>query len=344
VSLGDLAKAAGISRVAASYAMRNQPGVSEKTRQRVLKIAKQLGYVPDARIASWMARTREAKDKYLLPIVWLNTNPEKDAWQKYSFLSPYLRGAREECLKFGYRLEEIWANEPGMSMQRIVRGLYERRVEGVIITPPARHVRVNLDHAACVVLEGSLLAPGFHRVMSDLQHNFLLALRTLKRYGYRRIGVCFSERLVSYLHQGMLFIIDHTHVMRPRTEAVRPLFLPDELTGKGKGLSVKKWLRQQRPDVVICYDSRVVGWVEMAGYRVPLDIGVVHLAIDDDVLSWSGIHSHRRATGQAAAKLAISLVQSQQFGVPPMAFHTMVRGAWKEGRTLLAPAVPLNLK
>lgn len=43
-TLDDLARAAGISRTAASYALNYQPGVSDETRQHVLKVAARIGY------------------------------------------------------------------------------------------------------------------------------------------------------------------------------------------------------------------------------------------------------------------------------------------------------------
>ena len=88
--MGDIAKAAGVSKATACYVLRNQPGPSKETRELVFQIARQLGYAPDARMASWMATVRDAKSKELLPIAWLNTTPEKDGWTRLvNFISPY---------------------------------------------------------------------------------------------------------------------------------------------------------------------------------------------------------------------------------------------------------------
>lgn len=189
VSIKDITRAAGVSKAAVSFALRNRQGVSKETRERILRIAKRLGYVPDARIGSWMARVQGAKTKDLLPIAWLNTHPEKDAWHKYKFYSPYLEGARECASQLGYRLEEIWLHELGMTMAGINRILYRRGIEGVIVTPSSRHLRLNWDRLASVAIGGDLLLPRLHRIETDIFYNLLLALRVLKRHGYRRIGV-----------------------------------------------------------------------------------------------------------------------------------------------------------
>jgi len=45
-TMSDIARAAGVSKGAVSYALNGRPGVSEPTRERVLRIAEELGWVP----------------------------------------------------------------------------------------------------------------------------------------------------------------------------------------------------------------------------------------------------------------------------------------------------------
>lgn len=47
-----MAEAADVSIAAASVALRGRPGVSDKTRARVERVARKLGYIPDAAAAS----------------------------------------------------------------------------------------------------------------------------------------------------------------------------------------------------------------------------------------------------------------------------------------------------
>ncbi|MFD2419352.1 LacI family DNA-binding transcriptional regulator [Amycolatopsis pigmentata] len=46
-TMSDIARAAGLSKGAVSYALNGRPGVSEPTRRRVLRIAEELGWVPN---------------------------------------------------------------------------------------------------------------------------------------------------------------------------------------------------------------------------------------------------------------------------------------------------------
>jgi LacI family transcriptional regulator len=339
-SLANIAKAAGVSTAAVSFALHGKPGISAKTREHILAIAGKLGYAPDARIAGWMARVRDAKAKELLPIAWLNTAWQKDAWEAYPFHTPYLEGARARARELGYSVENIWMHEPGMSMQRLAKILYERGIEGVIVTHPARHVRLKWDHLAAVTMGGSLVAPQLHRVTSDLNYNLLLALKTLRRLGYRRVGVCFPAEYDSAWQHALSAIADTHYAHAPAAERVRPLILPllhHEQWAFHEALreaEVVAWLRKERPEAVICHDGRFKQWAAAAGLKVPEDLAIVHLARDDDVLDWAGIHSRRREIGATAVEWLVSLMRNHQFGVPKTPLTILVRGAWRMGKTL----------
>ncbi len=339
ISLGDVAKAAGVSKSAASFALQNRTGVSKATRARILRVACKLGYAPDARIASLMASISQASAKELLPIAWLNTNSEKDAWQKYKFLSPYLEGARESAQRLGYRIDEIWANGPEMTMRRISQVLYQSGIEGVIVSHPARRFRLNWEFLAGISLEGTLLVPPLSRVMSDYYTNLLLALKMVRRFGYRRIGVCLDEDVDRCTAHTCRAATHYFQSKLPKTEIIPALFykwgtLASQKLGKAQAVA---WIKRYQPDVVVGLSSHLLDWVEIAGFHVPEEVGVVHIATDDDVSDWAGICSHRKQIGAAAVELLVSQMQSRRFGVPKTPLNTLIRGEWCPGRTLLLP-------
>lgn len=339
VSIRDIAKAVGVSKSTVGYALQNHPGVSRKTKARVLRAVQELGYVPDARVASWLATVRNAQSKDLLPLAWLNTTEDGLTWRKTAYLSPYLEGAQTRARELGYHVEEIWTRQPGMTMRRISRILDQRGIEGVLVTYPARHIRLNWDRLACVSIEGALLAPRFHRVMTNAHHNLLLALKMLKRGGYRRIGICLEEEFDRISAHSTRADVAYFQMTTPKAHQVPPLFYssdnPKDWPAVKKQIAV--WLLSHRPEVIVGHSGRMLAGVEAAGYRVPGEIGVVHLATDDDVGDWAGINSNKRDIGAAAVETVVSLLQRRQFGVPRMAMDTVVRGTWHPGRTLLIP-------
>jgi LacI family transcriptional regulator len=346
VTVGDVAKAAGVSKATVSYVLRNQQGPSQETRARVLQISEQLGYIPDARLVSRMATIRDAGAKELVPIAWVDTNWEKDSWQIYKFLSPYIEGARARAQQLGYRIEPIWAGQPGMTMKRVSQIVYQRGIEGVIVTHGASHIRLNWDKLAAVTLEGSVLAPRLHRITTDHTFNLLLALKMMKRHGYRRIGICLDQLVGRGSYNMCRAAVHYFHGTLPSAEIVPPLYLErhranftweEDRNREKSDKLILAWMRKHRPDAVACHDAHLVRALERGGYRVPEEVGVAHIATDDDVTDWAGVNSKRREIGAAAAGLVISLLQNGQFGVPETAFNTNIRGTWHGGRTLLIP-------
>ena len=47
-TIADIARRAGVSKGAVSYALNGQPGVSEATRQRIVAIAQEIGFNPNS--------------------------------------------------------------------------------------------------------------------------------------------------------------------------------------------------------------------------------------------------------------------------------------------------------
>ncbi len=47
----------------------------------------------------------------------------------------YVEGAQGRAVEYGYRVDEFWINQPGMTMARLGNILWSRGIEGVVIAP-----------------------------------------------------------------------------------------------------------------------------------------------------------------------------------------------------------------
>jgi LacI family transcriptional regulator/LacI family repressor for deo operon, udp, cdd, tsx, nupC, and nupG len=100
---------------------------------------------------------------------------------------------------------------------------------------------------------------------------------------------------------------------------------------------VHAWLQANRPDVIVGHSNHLVEWANEAGLQVPQDMGVVHIATDDDVQDWAGVCSNRREIGATAAEWVINQVRERRFGLPKISVDMMVRGSWHLGTTIRTP-------
>ncbi|WP_043589261.1 LacI family DNA-binding transcriptional regulator [Geminisphaera colitermitum] len=336
--LKSIADKAGVSRMTVSRALRNSPLVNAVTRKRILQIARKMGYTPDARLAQTMAGIRGSKQKALLPIAWLHANLKQDAFHAYKWLTPYIDGAREQARELGYRVEEFWLGEAGMSGTRMSSILNCRGITGVVVCPSMipsiSHIRMDWRLFAAVSFEGAMLVPRLHRVVPDYYYNMLLTLKMLRRLGYRRIGLYLHRQEERRSHHRYLSAFRHLLWDIPESERIPPLtFEPFDQKALGT------WLKKTRPDVLVGHDSRLISWLENTGRCVPEDIGVAHLSLDGDCEDWAGIWQHKRRIGAQAVEQLVSLIHNNRLGLPDIAYETLVPGEWRFGKTLLRRTV-----
>ncbi|MFA6962132.1 MAG: LacI family DNA-binding transcriptional regulator [Opitutaceae bacterium] len=336
-TLGDVARAAGVSRVAASYALRNRPGVSEETRRKIQKVADRLGYRPDARMATKMEKIRDAKERESVPIAWLNTGFSADVWHRLEYLKPYHEGARARCEAMGYKLDEFWLREKGMTSERLSRIIHNRGIRGVIVTPSDRlghiHVPLKWEWFACVSFEKAIHSPSLVQVAQDRYRNMLLCLKKVRRLGFKRVAILIEQQSDRRSSNAFQAAAMYFFSRVKKTTLLPLLFSGPSATGIPPDFAA--WLKQHRPDVVIGQNNHLVEAVEAAGYAVPRDISVVHLALDGDCADWAGVSARKYDIGVATAEAVISLVQNHQYGLPSVARDILVQGNWQMGRTLV---------
>ena len=337
VSLKEIAERTGVSRMTVSCALRNSPRVKKETAQRIRAVAKSLGYVPDPRVAAVMAGVRGAKRKTLEPIAWLNANQNARAYRDYAWLSPYRIGAAERCEELGYKLDEFWLREPGMTDRRMSSILQSRGIRGVVVCPAVlpdiTHLRLDWRHFAAVSFETAVLLPRLHRVAPNYYYNMLLALKMLRRLGYRRIGLFLHRQEERRSHHTYVAGFRYFQSGIPTEEQVSPL-----IYNPFDKAALHRWLDEVKPDVVLGHHSMLVEWIEETGRRVPDDIGVAHLSLDGDCEDWAGIWQHKKRIGAQTAEQLISMIQNNRLGLPEVAYQTYVPGEWRHGKTLRGPA------
>ena len=126
VTISDVAHAAGVSKGAVSYALNGLPGVSPDTRDRILRVAKDLGWKPSLR-----AKGLSSAKAYALGLVvardpsLLGTDP---------FFPAFIAGIETALAEHDYTLVLSVATAPGAE-ERCYRKLVDNgRVDGVILT------------------------------------------------------------------------------------------------------------------------------------------------------------------------------------------------------------------
>lgn len=121
--LSDIARLAGVSKATASRALANSPLVREATRQRIQRIAKEHGYVPNA-LAQAVATKRSG-------IIGMCIYRKQLPYFAHTFFGPLLDGAISEAKKHGYH---IVVTSTSLDFDTFDEHFIQDSIDGAILT------------------------------------------------------------------------------------------------------------------------------------------------------------------------------------------------------------------
>lgn len=329
----DVARASGYSRATVSLALRGDPSIPEKTRQKITGIAEKMGYRTNPLVSALMSLQRQRRSMQgATTIGYVTSHPRGDSWRKLSFYLSMFSGASERLAEIGCRLEEFSLRSEGMTPSRMLQILGTRSIHAVIVAPLPHgetHVELDFSQLAVVGLGMSVHTPKIECVANDHFQSAALAVERCVALGYRRIGFVLSQESSRRLDHrwlgGYRFAIEHhgLEIRVPPLMTERQEELPDALPG---------WLRANRPDVVILGNAEY----ELQE-KLPLDTGMVSLGVDRQDGLLSGIYQNYSLLGRVAAEHALAKLHTNNFGPLAEAHLHLVAGTWVDGETAPGP-------
>lgn len=330
-TMRELAKLAGLSRSGVSLALQNHPSISEPVRRRIQELAVKTGYRPDPVISTLMTRLRIARKKRTLEtIAFLSFDRSRADWAQNTYY--YLDGAVRRADEQGYRVEVFIPAEENLTRSRMGRILTARGIRGIIL-PSLPHAmgRVTFDWSRFAIarLGYSVVKPEAHRVAHNHHAGMVLALRELKRLGYRRPGFfTLAKQDKRVAHHWLSAYLMYYNVVFRKTP-IPPLFQQD---WSHEGLSA--WLAAHTPDVVLSNMDHALTMLKDLSFSVPRDVGFVNLDLHPRHHGMSGIDQTPHELGAAAVDLVAAQLTRNEFGLPqnPRTIH--IEGLWVPGGTV----------
>ncbi|ARU50414.1 LacI family transcriptional regulator [Cellulosimicrobium cellulans] len=279
ITIADIAREAGVSTGAVSYALNNRPGVSEATRARILTIASDLGWAPSSAARSLSgARTETvglvlARDPGMLGVE--------------SFYMQFLAGIESELSQRSYALllQVVPDQETELRAYRAWRAA--RRVDGVILVDPSvddpRIAMFSEPEALPAVVVGDpALAGGLTNVWTDDAAAVRESVRYLHAVGHRRIARVAG--LEGFGHTG---IRDEAFRDEIATLGAEGVVVRTDYSAVQGAVATRTLLTGVEPPTAIIYDNDVMavaglGVASEIGVRVPQDVSMI--AWDDSPL------------------------------------------------------------
>ncbi len=329
-----IARRARVSSATVSLALRGHPRISDATRQRILRIAQELGYRPDPQVAKLMLHLRTRRPPgFQSMLAALTTIPEQS---QQPYLARMLASARARADALGYGLMVVRLDDAAGRRADVERMLRARGVEGVLLLP-MRTPRAFVDlldwtHFSVVAATNGVLAPEFHRIVPHQFSNALTLCTELVRRGYRRIGLVMNSEHDLTVGHAVSAAVVWQNVLGGAERVIPLVYDANRPTG------LKRWFARERPDALIAIgpaDARAIA--RELGLRLPGRVGFATTNRSDNS-PFAGIEERPDEIGATAVRLLTSLIQHGEKGVPLVPTVTMVKGGWVEARSVRTDA------
>lgn len=122
VTVEDIAKACGVSRGTVDRALNNKPRISNETKEKILRVAKEMGYRPDL-----LARSLVKGRTMSIGVVVFDI--------KNRFFAQLLNSIEAEARKKSYFVNiTLQEEDPELEVQ-LINSLVDRRTDGIILCP-----------------------------------------------------------------------------------------------------------------------------------------------------------------------------------------------------------------
>jgi DNA-binding LacI/PurR family transcriptional regulator len=278
VTISDIAKRAGVSKGAVSFALNGRPGLSDGTRARILQIADDLGWHPNSAARALSAARANACGLVLArPAKTLAVEP---------FFMEFISGVESElsARSVALTIQLVETVHEELLVHR--RWWAERRVDGVLVVDlrvddprVAELTRLGLP---AVVVGGPLPDHVLPAVWYDEASVVEEVVRYLAALGHARVGRVAGD--ASFVHMGK-----RTAAFRRVTRQLSlwSKVVTTDFTLESGARATRQLLSEPEPPTAIVYDSDVLavtglGVAHQMGFSVPDDVSIV--AWDDSLI------------------------------------------------------------
>ncbi|CAM4368901.1 LacI family DNA-binding transcriptional regulator [Saccharibacillus endophyticus] len=265
VSIKDIAKKAGVSISTVSYALNGSSKVTDETSSRILAIAEELNYVPNA-----AARTLKKRESRIIGVFL--TDFRGDVY------GDLLDGVKDVLNQQGYDLIVC----SGVQSHRM---LPERMIDGAIILDSGFDSEEILRYAdrghRIVVLDRELIHPNINRVLLDNRSGAAAAMNHLLAQGHRKLYVVTGPE-DSYDSNQRLAVVRQIATEHPDVELIE---IVSNFEKKGGAAAAQQIIGEYKePVAVFCLnDEMAVGICNVLG-ETELEVGEhVHIIGFDNI-------------------------------------------------------------
>ncbi|MBT5902165.1 MAG: LacI family DNA-binding transcriptional regulator [Opitutaceae bacterium] len=340
ISLRDIADKAGVSVSAVSLALRNSPKTSVKRREEIQRIAQEMGYRQDPRVAELMQHLRKSRrNRTRSQMAILVPELSREETKNHPRFRELIAGIRSLAETVGFGVDLIYLSDPGMSCRLARSIIIARGIKGAVVLPFASGTaKLDFDFGGlCVATAGySIVEPKLHRACPDYFKMMDEMLDMCVAAGHQRIGLIMTKTGgIGFKQFNSSFLYFQSGI--PAADRIPMLGSPIRRTWHDEGAapdSIKRWLHKYKPEVVIG-TAQVLQTIQGFGISVPDELGFVSIDVSESPSDAAGANHCYEMVGYEAFKLMWSSLNLNLTGVPEHPRVVLVDSHQQPGFTLL---------
>ncbi|MEX0331889.1 MAG: LacI family DNA-binding transcriptional regulator [Puniceicoccaceae bacterium] len=329
ITVRDIAKVAGVSHSTVSRALQGSPLVRKGTRDRLVKLAEDMGYRPDPMLSALTAyRSRVKLRKQRSAIAFIIGPYIADSWKDI------IESAHQRAEKLGFDLQKyIWRED--MSPVRQSEILRSRGIRGIIVGPLTKEnhlieLPLRTNYFSLVAIGRFISTPRINTVTPNHFGSVRQAIENLRAKGYKRVGLALLDRLNAHVDDRIRTAYLGCQSNLPENEQVPVCLATSE---ECETEQIVSWIEKEKPDAVISYNHIHEHLID-AGLRIPEDIAFASLNLNRRYEGQlAGTNVNDRMVGQVAVNLINGQLLIGEIGAPEIRQTLIVDTFWEDGAT-----------
>jgi LacI family transcriptional regulator len=311
ITIRQVAQKAGFSIGTVSRVLNNRLGVSEKTRQHVLAVVEELGYIP-------LKRLRFSAS--MVTHLGVLNRPMREALPANAFYADVFHGIEQICHEFHINLSFSSLDVVNGHLRSLPALINDERISGIVLVGAIPRQMIESVVASAqlpiALVDNCFSECAWDAVVTDNPRGAYMATELLISQGHRHIALLGGP--------------DHPSIVERRAgyeDALRqhglaPTVVPSAGLDIADGERGAVELLRQAPEttaIVCSNDSQAIGTsrrLQELGYQVPDDFSLV--GFDDiNLAQWTSpplttIRVDRRALGQMAVQLLLGRISAPE--------------------------------
>lgn len=333
-----LAAALGLSQTTVTRALRGSPQVKPETLQRVQEAARKLGYRPNPMVTTLMEHIRSGKEMVNQGsiAILIDAESDADAVLRQEAYRLQREGFVRRAQLRGYNTEIIYLKGNGITCERLDQIFYTRGFAGIILAAPDQgsSLQFKWERYALASVSYDWSQLSIDRAASDLRYNTHLAFDELKGRGYERIGLALPTSALNSRDRNWLGAYLACQYDLPKSRQI-PVFIGS--VPEGSEEKFRCWHAKWKPDALLCLQGEEHVWVKQHSPKDEMALVCLNRPTDSD---FTGVEENNVLVGEMICDLVVNHIIHNERGMSVHPRLILVKGNWKEGKTLSPREAP----